>query len=153
VLSYDVAAFTGDYKDLIENDRQVGGVFGSRTNPATFQSVNIGRARISGFEFKGELDFTDNGNGFSVPFAYGQTRGRDRTNNRPLNSIDPSKASRGHQVPGAGVERAPGRGEPRAQEMVRHRRQRSHDRHAVPARPQPPPSTSAHSGASARTCA
>ncbi len=93
VLSYDVAAFTGDYKDLIENDRQVGGVFGSRTNPATFQSVNIGRARISGFEIKGELDFTDNGNGFSVPFAYGQTRGRDRTNNRPLNSIDPSKAA------------------------------------------------------------
>jgi hemoglobin/transferrin/lactoferrin receptor protein len=101
VLSYDVAAFTGDYKDLIENDRQVGGVFGSRTNPATFQSVNIGRARISGFEIKGELDFTDNGNGFSVPFAYGQTRGRDRTNNRPLNSIDPSKAAIGikYQAP------------------------------------------------------
>jgi hemoglobin/transferrin/lactoferrin receptor protein len=101
VLSFDVAAFTGDYKDLIENDRQVGGVFGSRTNPATFQSVNIGRARISGFEIKGELDFTDNGNGFSVPFAYGQTRGRDRTNNRPLNSIDPSKASVGvkYQAP------------------------------------------------------
>lgn len=95
VLSFDVAAFTGDYKDLIENDRQVGGVFGSRTNPATFQSVNIGRARISGFEIKGELDFTDNGNGFSVPFAYGQTRGRDRTSNRPLNSIDPRKASVG----------------------------------------------------------
>jgi hemoglobin/transferrin/lactoferrin receptor protein len=101
ILSFDVAAFTGDYKDLIENDRQVGGVFGSRTNPATFQSVNIGRARISGFEIKGELDFTDNGNGFSVPFAYGQTRGRDRTNNRPLNSIDPSKASVGikYQAP------------------------------------------------------
>jgi hemoglobin/transferrin/lactoferrin receptor protein len=101
ILSFDVAAFTGDYKDLIENDRQVGGVFGSRTNPATFQSVNIGRARISGFEIKGELDFTSNGSGFSVPFAYGQARGRDRTNDRPLNSIDPSKASVGikYQTP------------------------------------------------------
>jgi len=101
ILSFDVAAFSGDYKDLIENDRQVGGVFGSRTNPATFQSVNIGRARISGFEIKGELDFTDKGNGFSVPFAYGRTRGRDRTNNRPLNSIDPTKASVGikYQAP------------------------------------------------------
>lgn len=101
VLSFDVAAFTGDYKDLIENDRQVGGVFGVRTNPAIIQSVNVGRARISGFEIKGELDFTENGNGFSVPFAYGQTRGRDRTNNRPLNSIDPQKFSAGlkYQAP------------------------------------------------------
>jgi hemoglobin/transferrin/lactoferrin receptor protein len=101
VLNYDVAAFTGDYKDLIENDRQVGGVFGSRVNPATFQSVNIGRARISGFEIKGELDFTEGGTGLSVPFAYGQTRGRDRTNNRPLNSIDPQKFSAGlkYQAP------------------------------------------------------
>jgi len=95
VLNFDVAAFSGNYKDLIENDRQVGGVFGSRVNPATFQSVNIGRARISGFEVKGELDFTDNGHGFSVPFAWGQTRGRDRSNNRPLNSIDPRKLNLG----------------------------------------------------------
>ncbi len=95
LLNFDVAAFSGNYKDLIENDRQVGGVFGSRVNPATFQSVNIGRARISGFEVKGELDFTDNGNGFSVPFAWGQTRGRDRSNNRPLNSIDPRKINLG----------------------------------------------------------
>jgi len=95
LLNFDVAAFSGNYKDLIENDRQVGGVFGSRVNPATFQSVNIGRARISGFEVKGELDFTDNGMGFSVPFAWGQTRGRDRSNNRPLNSIDPRKINLG----------------------------------------------------------
>ncbi|MGJ7494293.1 TonB-dependent hemoglobin/transferrin/lactoferrin family receptor [Variovorax sp. RT4R15] len=95
ILSFDAAVFTGDYKDLIENDRQVGGVFGSRTNPATFQSVNIGRARISGFEFKGELDWTRDGNGFSAPFAYGETRGRDRTTGQPLNSIDPRKASLG----------------------------------------------------------
>lgn len=102
VLNFDLAAFTGDYKDLIENDRQVAGVFGSRSNPATFQSVNIGRARISGFEFKGELDFTGGqGSGFSVPFTYGQSRGRDRTTHLPLNSVDPQKASLGlrYQAP------------------------------------------------------
>ncbi len=95
IFKFDAAVFTGDYKDLIENDRQVGGVFGSRSNPATFQSVNIGRARISGFELKGELDWTQDGRGFSVPFAYGETHGRDRTTNKPLNSIDPRKASVG----------------------------------------------------------
>ena len=101
ILQFDTAIFTGDYKDLIENDRQVGGVFGSRTDPATFQSVNIGRARISGFEFKGELDWTREGNGFSLPFAYGQTRGRDRSSGQPLNSIDPQKLSVGlkYQAP------------------------------------------------------
>ncbi|VWX63044.1 Hemoglobin/transferrin/lactoferrin receptor protein [Burkholderiales bacterium 8X] len=95
LLHFDVAAFTGNYQDLIENDRQVGGVFGSRINPATFQSVNIGRARISGFEIKGEFDWTDNGRGFSLPFAFGQTRGRDRSTNAPLNSIDPQKLAVG----------------------------------------------------------
>jgi hemoglobin/transferrin/lactoferrin receptor protein len=91
ILNFEAAVFTGTYDDLIENDRQVGGVFGSRTNPATFQSVNIGRARIDGFEFQGELDWTQQGTGFSVPFAYGRTNGEDRTANRPLNSIDPEK--------------------------------------------------------------
>jgi hemoglobin/transferrin/lactoferrin receptor protein len=95
LLNFDAAAFTGDYKDLIENDRQVGGVFGSRSNPATFQSVNIGRARISGFEIKGELDWAADGSGISLPFAYGRTRGRDRTSDLPINSIDPEKLSVG----------------------------------------------------------
>lgn len=91
LLNFEAAVFTGTYKDMIENDRQVSGVFGSRTNPATFQSVNIGRARIDGFEFKGELDWTEQGSGFSLPFAYGRTNGEDRTANVPLNSIDPEK--------------------------------------------------------------
>jgi len=91
LLQFDAAVFTGDYKDLIEENRQVGGRGIPGIDPLIFQSVNIGRARISGFEIKGELDFTDGGRGLSVPFAYGRTRGRDRENNRPLNSIDPQK--------------------------------------------------------------
>jgi hemoglobin/transferrin/lactoferrin receptor protein len=95
LLNFDVAAFTGNYKDLIENDRLVGGRGIPRVDPLIFQSVNIGEARISGYEFKGELDFTDQGRGFSVPFAYGHTQGTDRTNDRPLNSVDPDKGSIG----------------------------------------------------------
>ncbi|MDM0069235.1 TonB-dependent hemoglobin/transferrin/lactoferrin family receptor [Variovorax sp. J31P207] len=101
ILNFEAAAFTGNYRDLIENDRQVGGVFGSRTNPATFQSVNIGRARIYGFELKGEFDWTANGTGFTLPIAYGQARGEDRTSNVPLNSVDPQKLAVGlkYQAP------------------------------------------------------
>lgn len=95
IVDFDVAAFTGNYKDLIENDRLVGGRGIPRVDPLVFQSVNIGKARISGYEFKGEVDFTDQGRGFSVPFAYGHTEGKDRTNNRPLNSVDPDKGSIG----------------------------------------------------------
>lgn len=91
ILNFDVAAFTGDYKDLIEQDRLVGGRGIPRIDPLIYQSVNIGKARISGFEIKGELDWTSGGNGFSLPFAYGETRGRDRTTDLPLNSVDPQK--------------------------------------------------------------
>ncbi|MGJ7490667.1 TonB-dependent hemoglobin/transferrin/lactoferrin family receptor [Variovorax sp. ZT4R33] len=91
ILHFDVAAFTGNYKDLIENDRLVGGRGIPRIDPLIYQSVNIGKARISGFEVKGELDWTTRGTGFSLPFAYGQTRGRDRTMDVPLNSVDPQK--------------------------------------------------------------
>ncbi|MBS0451295.1 MAG: TonB-dependent hemoglobin/transferrin/lactoferrin family receptor [Proteobacteria bacterium] len=95
IVDFDVAAFTGNYKDLIENDRLVGGRGIPRVDPLVFQSVNIGKARISGFEFKGEVDFTDQGRGFSLPFAYGHTEGTDQTNDRPLNSVDPDKGSIG----------------------------------------------------------
>lgn len=91
ILNFDVAAFTGDYKDLIEQDRLVGGRGIPVIDPLIYQSVNIGKARISGFEIKGELDWTTSGNGFSLPFAYGETRGRDRTTDLPLNSVDPQK--------------------------------------------------------------
>jgi hemoglobin/transferrin/lactoferrin receptor protein len=91
ILNFDVAAFTGSYKDLIENDRLVSGRGIPIIDPLIYQSVNIGKARISGFEIKGELDWTTNGTGFSLPFAYGETRGRDRTSDQPLNSVDPQK--------------------------------------------------------------
>lgn len=95
-LDIDAAAFTGDYKDFIEDNRQVGGRGIPRIDPLVFQSVNIGRARISGFELKGEWRLPlAGGDVLSVPFAYGQTRGHDRSSGQPLNSVDPRKASVG----------------------------------------------------------
>lgn len=101
-LSFDAAAFTGDYKDFIEDNRQVGGRGIPRIDPLIFQSVNIARARISGFELKGEASFPlAGGDVISVPFAYGQAKGRDRTSGQPLNSVDPRKLSVGlkYQAP------------------------------------------------------
>ncbi len=94
-LNFDVAAFTGRYKDLIVNDQRVGGSGIPVVDPIIFQTINVGRARISGFEFKGELDWTADGNGFSLPFSYGETRGRDTLTNLPLNSIEPRKITVG----------------------------------------------------------
>jgi hemoglobin/transferrin/lactoferrin receptor protein len=90
-LTLDVAAFTGQFNDLIEDNRQVGGA-GVPGNPTVFQSVNIGKATISGFEVKGNVAWGAFAGGkLSSPFTYGQTRGSDSTTGLPLNSIDPRK--------------------------------------------------------------
>ncbi|MDW5441934.1 TonB-dependent hemoglobin/transferrin/lactoferrin family receptor [Polaromonas sp. SM01] len=90
-LTLDVAAFTGRFNNLIEDNATVGGagVFG---NPTVFQSINVGNATISGFEIKGAMDWGKLADGrLSTPFSYGETRGKDRATGRPLNSIDPAK--------------------------------------------------------------
>ncbi len=92
-LTYDAAVFTGTYKDFIEDRRQVAGN-GTAASPLVFQSVNFSNVRISGFEFKGEVDWGRVGGGrFSTPFGYGQTSGKNTDNNAPLNSVDPAKLS------------------------------------------------------------
>jgi hemoglobin/transferrin/lactoferrin receptor protein len=90
-LSLDVAAFTGRFNNLIEDNVTVGGA-GVAGNPTVFQSINVGNATISGFELKGNMDWGQVAGGkLSTPFSYGQTRGKDKTTGRPLNSIDPAK--------------------------------------------------------------
>ncbi len=90
-VSIDVAAFTGKFNNLIEDNVTVGGA-GVPGNPTVFQSVNIGRAAISGFEIKGQVDWGMVAGGqLSMPFSYGQARGTDKTSGRALNSVDPSK--------------------------------------------------------------
>ncbi|MFZ4288584.1 TonB-dependent hemoglobin/transferrin/lactoferrin family receptor [Variovorax sp. HJSM1_2] len=88
-LSLDVAAFTGRYKDFIEDFQQVGGNF-TAANPGIYQSINIGKARISGFEIKGRADWGKVGDGqLSTPFAYGQTKGENSDTGVGLNSVSP----------------------------------------------------------------
>lgn len=90
-LTLDVAAFTGRFNNLIEDNVTVGGA-GVVGNPTVFQSINVGNATISGFEVKGAMDWGLLAGGqVSTPFSYGQTRGTDKTTGRPLNSIDPAK--------------------------------------------------------------
>ncbi|MDR2329340.1 MAG: TonB-dependent receptor [Comamonas sp.] len=55
-VALDVAAFTGRYKDFIDDLVQVGGV-GTAADPLVFQSVNRGKVNISGFEVKGDADW------------------------------------------------------------------------------------------------
>ena len=90
-FNFDMAAFTGKYKDLIEDNATVGGA-GVVGNPTIFQSVNRTSATISGFEVKGVMDWGQLAGGqITTPFAYGKTRGTDNTTGRPLDSIDPAK--------------------------------------------------------------
>ena len=90
-LSVDVAAFTGRFNNLIEDNATVGGA-GRPGDPVIFQSINVGNARISGFEVKGAMDWGRVAGGrLSTPFGYGQTHGKDTDSGRPLNSIDPAK--------------------------------------------------------------
>lgn len=94
-LSLDVAAFTGRFRNLIEENTTVGGS-GRRGDPVIFQSINVGNARISGFEVKGGMDWGRVAGGrLTMPFGYGQTRGKDVDSGKSLNSIDPAKLHAG----------------------------------------------------------
>lgn len=94
-VSLDVAAFTGRYKDFIDDLVQVGGT-GAPKDPLIFQSVNRGKVNISGLEVKGRADWGRYaGIGWSTPFAWGRTQGHDTTSGEPLSSIDPQRLTLG----------------------------------------------------------
>ncbi|MDB5848139.1 MAG: TonB-dependent receptor [Rhodoferax sp.] len=96
-LSIDAAAFAGRYKDFIEDFQQVGGNF-SAANPAIYQSVNLSRVNISGFEVKGRADWGRFGDGnFSTPFSYGRTKGTNKATGAGINSVSPERLNVGLQ--------------------------------------------------------
>lgn len=80
-------AFTGRYKDFIEDNVRVGGT-GAPGNPILFQAINRGRVKLSGFELEGRWAVTP---ATTLKLAYGQTRGRDTLLDQPLNSVNPAK--------------------------------------------------------------
>lgn len=121
-LTLDVAAFTGRFKDLIEDSVQVGGA-GTAANPTVFQSINVGNARISGFEVKGNWDWGRVAGGqLTTPFNYGYARGKDSDTGKPLDSIDPAKIR-------AGVQYATGRWDVRL-DLAHHAAKKQSDTNA-----------------------
>ncbi len=91
----DVAAFTGDYRQLIVDKKFLGGS-NTVADPNVFQTVNVDNATIWGFEIKGSVDWGMVGNGrLSMPYSYGVARGQDNSNGKPLNTIDPAMATLG----------------------------------------------------------
>ena len=96
-LKFDAAVFASNYSNLIVDTVAVGGK-GTPADPLVFQTRNTERARISGFEVKGIYDWGRVAGGrLSTPFSYGQTRGSNRDNGKPLNSIEPTQLALGLQ--------------------------------------------------------
>jgi len=88
-LQWLATAFTGRYKDFIEDNVQVAGTGnGTLASPLQFQSVNRSRVSLTGFELEGRWALTT---ATSLRVAYGQTRGRDTALNQPLNSVNPAR--------------------------------------------------------------
>lgn len=87
-VQWEAAVFTGRYKDFIEELVPVRGTAGNPADPLTYQAVNRGQVRLSGFELKGKLAL---GRATDLRMAYGQTRGEDTRLGVPLNSVNPAR--------------------------------------------------------------
>ncbi|HEY0834100.1 MAG TPA: TonB-dependent hemoglobin/transferrin/lactoferrin family receptor [Azospirillum sp.] len=88
-FSVDLALFTGRFSNLIVDTVLVSGT-GTAADPKLFQTRNVERASIRGFEAKGRIEAGAVGAGrLGIPFAFGTARGVNRTTGRPLNSVDP----------------------------------------------------------------
>ncbi|KRG70119.1 TonB-dependent hemoglobin/transferrin/lactoferrin family receptor [Pseudoxanthomonas dokdonensis] len=109
-LRYDGSAFFGgltgyynEYRDFIESFVLIG------TPPQypwlTFQSQNVADARIYGAELRGGVDFgamSQALDGWSMRFAAAWSRGDNKTDDTPLNSIDPLRGTLGLAYQGQG---------------------------------------------------
>jgi hemoglobin/transferrin/lactoferrin receptor protein len=86
-VTYSVSLFGVDYSDFIESKVNLG------PDPVSgvilFQSQNIAKAQVYGAEFKVDVDLDDWLSGVSVGAAGNWTRGENKSNNEPLNSVDP----------------------------------------------------------------
>jgi hemoglobin/transferrin/lactoferrin receptor protein len=96
-LSLDAAVFGSHYSNLIMDTVLVRGT-GTAADPRIFQTINTERARITGFELKGQYDWGRVVGGRLVtPFSYGKTRGVNRATGKPINSVDPAQLALGLQ--------------------------------------------------------
>lgn len=90
-----LSAYDNRYHDFIESFAFVG--FNDE-GLMVYQSQNVAHARIHGAEFKGGVDFgalSERMQGWSLHAAAAYARGDDRTNDVPLDSVDPLTATIG----------------------------------------------------------
>jgi len=91
-----LTGYYNDYKDFIESFVLVSAP--PQTPLMVFQSQNVSEARIYGAEFKFGVDFgalNDSLQGWSLQGAAAYARGDDKTDDVPLNSIDPLRGTLG----------------------------------------------------------
>jgi hemoglobin/transferrin/lactoferrin receptor protein len=101
-LQLDASVFSGRYDNLIVNNVLVSGT-GVAGDPKLFQTRNIERARIHGFELKADAALGHAAGGaWNLRLAYGQARGVNETTDQPLNSVDPAQLNLGLQYRRAG---------------------------------------------------
>lgn len=86
-LGWEAVAFTGRYKDFIEDLVTVGGS-GTNADPTLYQSVNRQQVTLRGYEVKGSWQLSAQ---TLLRAAYGQTTGTDTSTGLPLNSVNPAK--------------------------------------------------------------
>ena len=98
-LALNIAVFTSRFDNLIQEKKNLGtadGLTASSSNPTLFQTVNIDKASISGFEFQGQYQWGQVAGGqLTTPFSYGRTRGTNDVVGLPLKSIDPATMNLG----------------------------------------------------------
>ena len=82
----NIAAFLTKYDDFIETKARLG--FDPITRTVLFQSRNIDKAEISGFEINHKWQINDS---WSTYTTLGLTHGVNKTKDEPLNSISPAK--------------------------------------------------------------
>jgi len=84
---FNLALFQTNYNNFIESKALVG--IDPETGTLLFQSRNIDKAEIYGIELSHQWQINDS---FSSYSSLAWTRGTNKTNNQPLNSISPAKA-------------------------------------------------------------
>lgn len=107
-LRYSAALFKGRYKDFIAANSNVTATTtvpleaGMPSNTNTFQSVNLAKATISGYELSGAWVFLPN---WTVSASYAHTRGDSEAGGvkTPLETIDPDKGVLGLRYEQAGL--------------------------------------------------
>ncbi len=88
-LRYSVALFGAQYDDFIETKVNIGP--DPTSGVILFQSRNIDEARVYGAEATVDVELSDWVPGLSVGLAANWTRGENRTDHEPLNTVDPAE--------------------------------------------------------------